>query len=560
LATSYIDSIHPTTVNMLPNPACAVTKSLKECKNDNKISDVISMLTENELTDNIENEIKKQGYSDWVLKDFCKVKDNEVIRLLLDRAYMETAKRDYKNRHGIPHGLATAYNSIRLSELVKRDVIESDYINIFGLSKEEVLFTLMTASLIHDSGRFYDDAIKGQAVSHEQHVNDAIAILQKMLQIGEILNKSINITSQEMIKRIKELCLCHDKKLEPSGKVEIALIKLADALDVGPHRVYTKEDKPEELGGDEESTLRVIFKKDKSPIKYFGSLSIESTTFSWNDSEKLLEVAFRIRDFACAEEIKRVLNVLDACAKNGRRPDDAVPVLASKIHIYIEGPKLKLFRLYPSQADVALSRTKATQIPNARIPCVEYRINLLNMNGDAEIELPLQIKNVNNEEGIETQTAILGGLEPSEWENIGMKWFEDRPTGLKKLPPPEYLSSEADGRNHRYRINFGRKLSINETISLIGKCLWKRFMDVMKDEMNHTIGTPTDKLKIGISLPEEANQFKVSAFIEAINVEGKAILKTPIEAKKINGRLLLTAEMTALEPYNSYRLFWQLSK
>jgi len=510
------------------------------------------MTTEEDYTKKIHAALQEQGYPNWVEKEFCKVKDSNLIRTLLDRAYMETAQREYKNRHGIIHGLATAYNSVRLFEVVNKDAVESDYMEILGLSKEEVLFMLMIAGLVHDTGRFYDDAIK----NHEEHINDAIAILEKIHELGDILGDSKGLKAREMIKRIKELCLCHDKKLEPSGKVEIALMKLADALDVGPHRVYTIEDKPE-LDCEEEDRLSLIFRKDKCPGRYFGPLSIENVTFSWDDNEKVLEVSYQVKDYACAEEIKKTLNILYLAANNGH---ENVKKLASRIFLYIKDNSANRYRLYPSKEAFALTRTQATAIPKARIPYVEYSFNILNMDGDTDVELPLQIRNIDNKEGIDGQTIILGGDFPSKWKDIRIKWFEETASGSIRLPRPLHLRSEKEGRNHVHRIRFSKKLGVGDTIALRGKCRWKRFTKVMESAMVHTVSTPTDKLKIDIRFPVEASQFRISACLLVMNIEGKKIYEAPLEPKKVEDRVALISEVNVLEPQHIYGLRWKLEK
>lgn len=507
---------------------------------------------EKDLVEDIRRTLRERGYPKWIFKDFDKIRDNKVIRTLLDRAYTETAQRDYKNRHGVSHGLATAYNAIELYELVRRDVVKSDYMDIFGASKEEVLFTLMTSGLVHDSGRFYDDAIE----NHEEHVHDAIAVLERLLVGLDILSKSFPLVRTEMIKRVKELCLCHDKKLEPSGKVEIALMKLADALDTGPHRVYTEEDKPE-LKTSEETRLATIFKKDEKPGRYFGPLSIESKTINWNDSEKILEVTFRIKDFACADDIKKIINILNLCMNNGHH---AVKTLAGKIYVFVETPDSNRHRIYPTGEDLAKIRTEQTHIPNARIPTVKYKLDILNMKGDTNVELPLHIKNVRNEEGIETQTAILGGDYPSKWEDIQMRWFVRKNSEWNELPQPEYQRTEKNGKNHVYRIRFEEKLAMGKTIRLKGKCRWNRYVNVMESVMAHIPATPTNRLEFDIRFPKPTAKFRIKAFLEVKNVEGKVILRTPLKLEKKRGRWALIWKASALELRHIYKVSWKFQQ
>lgn len=500
----------------------------------------------------IQQVLKRGGYSDWLLKDFCTIKDNNVIRSLLKRALMETAERDYKNRHGIDHGLATTHNAIMLFEMVNKGVVKSDYMEILGISKDEVLFTLMVAGLIHDSGRFYDDAI---GVNHEEHVGDAISVLYKLLQAGSILADSKVKMTQEMIKRIKELCLCHDKKLEPSGKVEIAMIKLADSLDTGAHRVYTNEDKPD-LPTDEESRLRSIFQKDEHPGRYFGPLSIVSTTINWNESARTLEAVFRIKDYACAEEIKKVLNILRACTKNGH---EKVKTFGRRFYVYIEDSKAKRYRLHPTPEELANARDESTRIPDARVPYIAYKVNILNKDGDALIEETLHVTNVSKAEGLEYQPTMAWGYAPIEWKKMGMVWVAKKGSDLHKLPKPFHVGSERDGKAHVFRIRFGRKLGIGETIKLKGTFRWRRYMNVMKDEMSHSVATPAEKLRISILFPKEFLKSKIRASFEVKDIiNDKTISCVPIKVGKKGGRLELRAETTALATKHSYTLLWKV--
>jgi metal-dependent HD superfamily phosphatase/phosphodiesterase len=511
------------------------------------------MMTEDELTNQITNVLKREGYSNWVLKDFVKIKENDVIRTLLDRALMETAMRDYKNRHGVVHGLATAYNAIELFQLIKRDLVKSDYMEIIHLSKDEVLFTLMTASLVHDSGRFYDDAIEA---NHEEHVNDAIAVLQMLQQVPEILGQSKSIVTQEMIKRVKELCLCHDKKLDPSGKVEIAIMKLADALDTGPHRVYTSEDNPN-LPVDSKLKYPFVFQKDKHPGRYFGPLSIDSVVFNWNDREQVLELIFNIKDYSSAEEIKKVINVLQACYRNGNKE---VRNFANKIHVYVNDGILERYRVHPTDEDLIRMQTESTQIQTAKVPEIAYMLDILNMKGDTSIQVPLTIQNIDNKDGIDFQPAILGGLAPSKWQELKLRSYEVKGKTTRSLPKPEFLRSDPTGSIHSFNIRFGRKLAVGQIINVKNVCkVWKRFFNVYDDQMMHTVSTPTDKLGITILFPPEANRLKIRAFFHVRNIiEGKDISCNLLEAKKMGDRMTLSTETSKLAKNHSYRIFWKL--
>lgn len=510
------------------------------------------MSTSGLFIDKISNIFAQQGYPNWVLRDFGIVRDHRMIQTLLSRAYSETAERDYKNRHGLAHGLATAYNAVRLFELLDNEIVKSDYVDMLELSKDEVLFVLMTAGLIHDTGRFYDDAVK----DHEEYIDDAISILEKALAAGIILCEPDRgrIRSEEMLKRIRELCLCHDKKLEPSGKVEIALMKLADALDVGPHRVYTNEDKPE-LSTDQQTFLIKIFENDKHPGRYFGPKSIENVDFEYDDNEQFLKVLFKIKDYACAEEIKKTINILTLAAHNSH---DNVRDFGGTIHVYVETPPASdrmICRIYPTSSILSQMQARKAHIPQAIIPRIEYRFDILNGDGDTDVDLPLQIKNVNNKKGIPGHTAFVGGDFPSKWDDIGIKWLEETESGIRDLPPPEYLRS--DGLRHQYRINFGRRVGVNELIKLRGKARWNRFINVMDSCMEHIVATSTCLLKFHIQFPKEVTERRVTAFFKIKNPEGRVLCCSPIEPREIGGRWTITWETSELELHYAYGAYWK---
>ncbi len=512
-------------------------------------------MNEDALMKQIASSLKKGGYDKWVLQDFINVKDNKAIRNLLERAYMETAQRDYKNRHGVVHGLATAYNSIQLFELVKNDVVKSDYMEILQLSKDEVLFTLMTAGFVHDAGRFYDDAIE---TNHEEHANDAISILQLLAQppTSFILSQTLPIKGQETLKRVKELILCHDKKKEISGKVEMAIIKLADALDTGPHRVYDTNDKPE-LGEGEEARYQIIFNKDKCPGRYFGPLSIEQIAYDWNKTERLLNITFQIKDLACAEEIKKALNILQCCYKNSHKN---VKDFADRVQMYIKEGSQQ-YRLHPTAKEFARIKAETTQIKDAKVLYLAYFMDITNMNGDTSIEMPLTIKNLSNNEGILFQPTILGGLEPSNWDDIGLRYWEIRGKTKKELPKPEHVRLDNNGISHVFHVKFGRKLGINKVITIKGVCLWKRFFKVLDDKMVHTVSTPTDRLEMAILFPKEVSGKKIQAFTKIKHkITGMEIGNTLTEPEKTGDRMLLKLSMSQVATDHSYGLHWKIEE
>ena len=179
------------------------------------------------------------------------------------------------------------------------------------------------------------------------------------------------IVSEHIIPRIRELCLCHDQKEKPSGKVEIALIKLADALDCSKSRVYQK-DELEKMEPEEKNKYILI--RDERPEKYFGSRFIENIKIDWDDTEKVIDISVLAKNYACSVPIKTILNILRNCERSG----ESVQEFARRIRINVEvKDEEHRFPLYP---ETSVSTPKAKIIDDA------YNFDILNCEGDTKIE------------------------------------------------------------------------------------------------------------------------------------------------------------------------------
>ena len=199
------------------------------------------------------------------------------------------------NKHGVTHGRNVVQNIVSLFDLIRNDDLQSDYINQkFLKGKKEVLFSLATAGYIHDIGRFYDPEI----TYHEANIGCAIDILQGMIQNEQILGWVAKERIPVIREKIRELCLCHDNKEMPSNSVEIALVKVADALDCSRTRVYTEQDMPELKTEDEDKKRRLIFSRDKKPEHYFGCYAIKRVNVNYEADEGIIDITLDMEDEA----------------------------------------------------------------------------------------------------------------------------------------------------------------------------------------------------------------------------------------------------------------------
>ncbi|GAI53735.1 unnamed protein product [marine sediment metagenome] len=129
---------------------------------------------ERALKRGILNELK-QSYDQWLHDDFQTILNQETIKEVLDKALTETAKRNYINKHGVGHGLTVVSNVLCLFQLIEKGIVELDYERDFSLKKEHILFALLAASYIHDTGRFYDPSI-----DHVREISEAIEIIRDL--------------------------------------------------------------------------------------------------------------------------------------------------------------------------------------------------------------------------------------------------------------------------------------------------------------------------------------------------------------------------------------------
>lgn len=506
----------------------------------------------------------------WVHENFKVIIDDRDIRETLNFAYRETSI-DYINKHGVIHGLVVASNVLDLFKLIADDIVGSDYERDFGFKKEHVLFALLTAGYVHDGGRFYVHSI-----NHEEEVSIIIKRIVVLMEKEFILRDKIEPKQRGKLinKMIRELCLCHDKKVEASGKAEIALLKLADALDCSKDRVYTEREH-KSLKGDHSKQMAIILSKDRRPESYFGCLGIEGVEINWNDRDGRVDVITSINDHAAFVPIKTIHNVLKECEKDKK---DSVKELSRRIHVFVK-EDAKKYNVYPENPE---------QIPGAEFVRLIYNIDVLDIDtyADTEIEEIFEIRNAQEKAGITSRTVKLFGDKSTDEKdtylrmfklpkNFSIEQFESAEIQSPKINEivsqinGEELSvqreySEDRGKAHVWTVSFGEELKIGDTIKIIGKCLWKQCTKIKEGEFTHTTITPCKHLVINVFFPKEVSKENIDACFE-IRKEGEQrktiyYTKTPYAISYSNARnkSYIHFSFDELEIGYMYRAGWKL--
>ncbi len=451
--------------------------------------------------------VRQFKYKTWVYKDFKKILEDDIITNILKIANIETASRKYYNRHGIEHGINVAQNISKLYWLIHYDYIGSNYIDEYDFSKDETFFTLLTAGYIHDCGRFFDPEIN----NHEEKIAEVIRHLD-YYKGNNILNKVTGEKAELIIAKIQELCMCHEKKYVPSGKVEIAIVKLADALDCDKNRIYNIKDKPDFPEEYPERVKTIVF-NDKKPERYFGPESIEKVELNPKESEGIVEISLYIKSSAAYGEIKSIIEILKASRVSEEK---TVKDFSNRIRIRVIDPNADPFTLYPLDE---------VFLPGACILSTGYDIDIIDDDGTSCIKLPVVIKNEKNSGGIKSHIFMLGGFEKENWQDIEKNFYEItrdfkdlseiKDEDMIPINPPEYMYSTKKGKNHFFRIIFPKTIAEGETIRLLGIFKWNKYFNINKDEMLHIVATETEHLFFNIKFPENIipESFANSKFI-----------------------------------------------
>jgi len=444
-------------------------------KNSNLRQEILNILEE------------KYGRDSWILKDFRSVIGHESLQEILEYADIETSERSYLNKHGVDHGLTTAYNAIKLFRVIEEEEVKSDYIEDFpngGFTKEHVAFALLVAGYIHDAGRFYDSK-----VDHVKQITDAIGIIEKMGTAENIFNEVKPKISRNIRLRIKELCLCHDQKEIESGKVEIALIKLADALDCSKSRVYQK-DELEKMEPEEKNKYILI--RDEHPEKYFGSRSIENIEIDWDDTEKVIDISVFAKNYACSVPIKTILNILGNCESSGV----SVQEFARRIRINVEvNDEKHIVPLYP---ETSVSTPKAKIINNV------FKFDILNCEGNTKIEDFFEIKNEKTVGRITSHPCMMEGAKPIKWEDMEVKAWKIVNSKQSERLKVAHKTSDKNGKIQSWTVLLN--LKEGETIKVRQVYSWPGFFKTEKDQFEFTAFTIHSRFENKDLIPTEAEE------------------------------------------------------
>jgi metal-dependent HD superfamily phosphatase/phosphodiesterase len=400
---------------------------------------------------------------------------------ILDHALQETAGRNYINKHGIEHAIQVARNTLTLFSLVEHDVVQSDYVVDFPnaeLDKKSVLFALIVASYIHDAGRFYDSSI-----DHESQVSDAVEVLRDLR--SQFLRDKGDTTKDALLRIIKELCLCHDKKDQISGKVEIALIKLADAMDCARNRVYTKPD----WRGKRMQKIADIFKRDRHPEAYFGTYAVRSVDLRWLADDGVVETTLSIDDYAAAVPLRNILSVLRRSGE-GRA---SVREFSQVNWIYLQRGAKERVLLHPETI---------VFIPGIEILTSEWEFDL-EEGGDGVVDVAMKIKN----SGRTPRKLVrfeFWGLKKVSWGNDAqVQMWDDQNRALEI----EYRGEAEEPNSHAWAARLNDPLGSGEVMTIRGKYKWKQMIKISRDQVDYYADTPVHRLCITILFPKaiEAN-------------------------------------------------------
>lgn len=458
------------------------------------------------------------GASNWILTDFKYLIGHRTLQRILEDANIETSVRGFKNKHGVDHGLTTAYNTLKLFRAIEEDFVKSDYVEDFPglLEKEHVLFALLVAGYIHDAGRFYDPKM-----DHERYIADATDIIGSLEQAQLIFGSIGPDISGDIKRRIKELCLFHDQKYETSGKVEIALIKLADALDCCKSRVYQRTDL-EEMGPEEK--CKQIMINDERPERYFGSLYIDNVDIEWDDREKVTNISIYAKNYACSVPIKLILRIL----KNCENSIESVQEFARRIRVEVEVQDEKhRFTLYPE---------RIIKTPEASVINDVFKFDLQNCEGDTIIENFFEIKNEKKVGKITSHPFLLEGGLAVKWEDLNVEAWKIE--NSESLQPLQILHKTSDNGGKIQTWAILLDLKEGEAIKIRQVCSWPRFFKTRNDFFSFEAHTPHSQYEIEVLFPKQM-EGKLKAYYFVKDPEGDGIFRNPLPIEKKNGRPFL---------------------
>lgn len=456
--------------------------------------------------------LKRIGYGD-VAGDLKKVLEHPTLKRFLDIAEAETTEK-YINKHGVTHGCNVVQNIVSLFDLIRNEDLKSDYVNQrFLKGKKEVLFTLVMAGYLHDIGRFYDPEI----TYHEANIGCAIDILQGMIENEQILGWVTKERIPVIREKIRELCLCHDNKEMPSNSVEIALVKVADALDCSRTRVYTEQDIPELKTEDEATKRRLIFSRDKQPEHYFGCYAIKKVNTNYEADEGIIDITLDTEDEASSVPIGTLLKAIRNC-KQGLT--ESTKDLSRRLRVYVQREgEFYPHLLYPEDF------REVQRSPYAELISSKYEVTIEDMSGKAKIVNTFNIRNVTKKK-LESYRTWAEGPEPVEWNLIDISGFMLCDNTYRELKVT-YLYPENNGKRHWCKILFEDKNS-GESIPIIRgqDCTlkivycWPKAFHVENDEFTYVPANPVQRLDAKIILPTEVSARNIETCAEIRDSSG----------------------------------------
>lgn len=491
-------------------------------------------------------------YPSWVKESFSEIVANSDIKYILHQALLETAGRNYINKHGREHGLTVAHHLLRLFELIDQDIVPSDYIQDFPASEEEperklekshVLFALLVAGYIHDVGRFYNPEIE-----HAEQVGDVVNMMPKLKEAGQIMQRVPDDLSREVMRRVKELCLCHDQKEAPSDTPEIALIKLADALDCTKARTYESE-KPELERLSYSEKIKTILFHDKYPEKYFGCYSVNKVIVDWDPNEAYVDIKLDVRDWAASVPVKTILGVLRLCEE----ARESVKKVSEAVRVWVsEKPKGREYLIYPRNV---------TTVPYVRILQAEYTIEILDKNGNGKVHMTSEIYNPRKRGNVRTQTFEFWGYKRTKWGKTAVVEMVDCRHNDELFP--EYMESAERGKKHQWRVFF-KELEPRATMKLEGIYKWDNLVNLEEDEFAYCAQTLCSELGVKIMFPADINpaQLKAKTEISKMGEKGETLMYStpcqPINDPKTS-RPSIVVRFHNLIPGVVYRVRWKMA-
>lgn len=507
--------------------------------------DVRKAVKRKELLDEIDE--------DWIQKNLQEklFRDPRIERLLED-AHEETAERYWVNRHGVLHGLTTAHNIYRLFPLVDKKVVGSDYIGEF-MSKDLVLFTLLVAAYIHDVGRAYDKETH-EIRPHPEILDEALESMRGLRLFEE---KSVSGRQKsEIWGKVKELCYCHDRKKEPSNKVEIALLKLADALDCSKERAYSEEEKEElqDIRENSPEEMRTIVLKDECPGDYFGCRNIENVQIEWNDYTGSCDITFRYDDLAAVIPIKKVITILEASRRSG---NPKVVNLYRSIRVWSKLRGDNRFPISPDPFQIV------DILPGGVFKNRVFTADIRDLDGTAKVVMESQISNDNQEAGIPGYSIGLWGRGETNAEDLGLKIYEvknNSKQGLEKEPEHVYSAKREGETYHYWLVKFNEPLPKGKDVKVRRECVWPGYCRVEDDHFMLRAYVPTEKAEIKVIFPEDIQKEQVSsAFFKVQTFEEEEVHKEKLSVESTEGsRALIHKTLPTTSEGYSYVLEWSL--